>query len=146
MITASKYPDKIKAIICEAAHIFVEYITLKGIHDAMETYKTSSLPQRLAKYHGDKVDTIFKAWTDTWTSAAYRNWNIKHFLKDISCTLLFVQGDADQYGTLQQVEKTVAQIEGKAEKFIIPNIGHTPHKESPELVFDAVKNFIKNLE
>jgi pimeloyl-ACP methyl ester carboxylesterase len=146
LITASKFPDKIKAIICEAAHIFVENITLEGICDAMETYKTSSLPERLTKYHGDKVDTLFKAWTDTWTSTAYRNWNIEHFLKDISCSLLFIQGDCDEYGTLLQVEKTVAQIKGKAEKFIIPNIGHTPHKESPELVFDAVKTFIKNLE
>jgi pimeloyl-ACP methyl ester carboxylesterase len=146
LIAASKFPNKIKAIICEAAHIFVENITLKGICDAMETYKTSSLPERLAKYHSDKVDTLFKAWTDTWTSTAYRNWNIEHFLKDISCPLLFIQGDSDEYGTLLQVEKTVAQIEGKAEKFIIPNIGHTPHKESPELVFDAVNTFIKNLD
>jgi pimeloyl-ACP methyl ester carboxylesterase len=31
LITASRYGKKIKAVICEAAHIFVEELTLKGI-------------------------------------------------------------------------------------------------------------------
>ncbi|WEK71192.1 MAG: alpha/beta hydrolase [Candidatus Chryseobacterium colombiense] len=65
LLTASKYPQNIKAVICEAGHIFVEAVTLKGIYEVMEAYKTTNLPERLAKYHGDKVDTIFKAWTET---------------------------------------------------------------------------------
>ncbi|WEK71193.1 MAG: hypothetical protein P0Y62_06445 [Candidatus Chryseobacterium colombiense] len=45
---------------------------------------------------------------------------------------------------MAQVDKTAAQVCGKAEKYIIPNIGHTPHKEAAELTFNAVKNFITN--
>lgn len=145
LLTASKYPEKVKALIVEAGHIFVEDVTLKGIYEAMEAYKSTNLSERLAKYHGDKVDTIFKAWTETWTRSDYRNWNIEHFLPKIICPLLFVQGAADEYGTLAQVEKTISQTSGTAEKFIIPNIGHTPHKEAPELTFNAVKEFITNL-
>jgi len=79
LLTASKYPKKVKAVIAEAAHIFVEDVTLKGIYEAMEAYKNTNLPERLAKYHNDKVDTIFKAWTETWTRSDYRNWNIERF-------------------------------------------------------------------
>ncbi len=57
LIAAVKYPERIKAIICEAAHIFVEEVTLAGIRAAMEDYKTTNLAERLAKYHGNKVDT-----------------------------------------------------------------------------------------
>lgn len=145
LLTASKYPEKIKAIIVEAAHIFIEDITLKGIHDAMEAYKITNLPERLAKYHGDKVDTIFKAWAETWTSNDYKEWNIEHLLKDIICPLLFIQGEKDEYGTLQQVEKTVSQVSGKSEKYIIPNIGHTPHKEATELVISKTIDYINQL-
>ena len=145
LLTASRYPEKVKALICEAGHIFVEDVTLKGIYEAMEAYKNTNLPERLAKYHGDKVDTIFKAWTETWTRSDYRDWNIEHFLPKIICPVLFVQGDADEYGTLAQVEKTINQVSGKSEKCIIPNIGHTPHKEATELTFNAVKEFIKNI-
>ncbi|MGF7025003.1 alpha/beta fold hydrolase [Sphingobacterium sp. HSC-15S19] len=61
LIAAAKYPDKIKAVICEAAHIFVEEITLNGIEEAINAYQNTNLPDRLAKYHGDKVDTLFRA-------------------------------------------------------------------------------------
>lgn len=143
LLTASKYPKRIKAVIVEAAHIFVEEITLKGIYEAMEAYKTTNLPERLAKYHGDKVDVIFKAWTETWTRSDYKNWNIEHFLPMITCPLLFIQGEADEYGTLAQVEKTVSQVSGKSEKCIIPNIGHTPHKEATEIVLKKMIEFIQ---
>ncbi|QBJ88353.1 alpha/beta hydrolase [Chryseobacterium gleum] len=142
LITAAKYPEKIKAVICEAGHIFVEDITLKGVYDAWEAYKTTNLPERLQKYHDDKVETLFKAWTETWTRDDYRTWNIEYLLKDITVPLLFIQGEADEYGTLDQVEKTVTQVSGSAEKYIIPNIGHTPHKEVPELVLGKAAEFI----
>ncbi|MDR6456963.1 pimeloyl-ACP methyl ester carboxylesterase [Chryseobacterium vietnamense] len=144
LITAAKYPERVEAVICEAGHIFVEEITLKGVYDAWEAYKTTNLPERLQKYHGDKVEMLFKAWTETWTREDYRTWNIEYLLKDIKAPLLFIQGGADEYGTLDQVEKTVTQVSGSAEKYIIPGIGHTPHKEIPELVLKKTAEFIGN--
>lgn len=146
LIMAAKYPEKIKAVICEAGHIFVEEVTLKGVYDAWEAYKTTNLPERLAKYHGDKVEMLFKAWTETWTREDYRSWNIEYLLKDIHCPLLFIQGEADEYGTLDQVEKTVTQVNGPAAKYIIPGIGHTPHKEIPEPVLKKATEFIRELD
>lgn len=144
LITAAKYQEKVKTVICEAGHIFVEEVTLKGVYDAWEAYKTTNLPERLQKYHGDKVEMLFKAWTETWTRDDYRTWNIEYLLKDILCPLLFIQGEADEYGTLDQVEKTVTQVSGSSEKYIIPGIGHTPHKEAPDLVLDKAVEFILN--
>lgn len=145
LIVAAKYPEKTNAVVCEAGHIFVEKITLNGVYDAWEAYKTTNLPERLKKYHGNKVEMLFRAWTETWTREDYRNWNIEYLLKSIQCPLLFIQGEADEYGTLNQVEKTVAQVSGPAEKYIIPGIGHTPHKETPELVLKKTVEFIKEL-
>ncbi|PKF74920.1 alpha/beta fold hydrolase [Chryseobacterium sp. PMSZPI] len=145
LITAAKYPKRVEAVVCEAGHIFVEEVTLKGIYDAWEAYKTTNLAERLQKYHGDKVETLFKAWTETWTRDDFRNWNIEYLLKDIVCPLLFIQGETDEYGTLDQVEKTVTQVKGATEKYIIPDIGHTPHKEVPDLVMNKVEEFIKSL-
>lgn len=142
LITAAKYPERVEAVICEAGHIFVEEVTLKGVYDAWEAYKTTNLPERLQKYHGDKVEMLFRAWTETWTREDYRTWNIEYLLKDIKAPLLFIQGEADEYGTLDQVEKTVTQVSGSAEKYIIPGIGHTPHKEVPELVLEKAAGFI----
>lgn len=143
LITAAKYPERVKTVICEAGHIFVEELTLKGVYDAWDAYRTTNLAERLQKYHGDKVKMLFKAWTETWTRDDYRSWNIEPLLKNIQCPLLFIQGEADEYGTLDQVEKTVAQVNGPSEKYMIPGTGHTPHKEVPELVLKKTADFIK---
>lgn len=129
-------------IICEAAHVFVEEITLEGIRKAVVSYKTTNLSERLQKYHGDKTETIFKAWTETWLGNNFRNWNIEHLLPEIKSPLLFIQGEKDEYGTLDQVEKTTNAVSGKYEKCIIPNVGHTPHKEVPEIVIEKTAVFI----
>ncbi len=143
LLAANKCPTKVKAVICEAAHVFVEDITLKGIYDAMDAYQTTDLGLRLEKYHGRKVETLFKAWTETWTRADFRSWNILTLLPNVTCPLLFIQGDADEFGTLNQVEKTITQVSGIAQKFIIPNVGHTPHKEVPEAVLEKAAEFIQ---
>ena len=145
LITAAKYSSVVNGVICEAAHIFVEDVTLDGIVEAIHSYETTNLAQRLEKYHGDKVDMLFKAWTKTWTSAGFKHWNIEHFLKDIMCPLLFIQGEKDEFGSMLQVKETIRQVSGYAQSFIVPNTGHTPHKEAPEITFDAVSTFVKTL-
>ena len=120
-------------------------LPLDGIYEAIDAYKNTNLAERLAKYHGDKVDLLFKAWTETWTSKEYRNWSIESLLTNITSPLLFIQGEKDEYGTLEQVEKTIDKVKGEAEKFIIPAVGHTPHKQVPEIVIEKVTNYINQL-
>lgn len=145
LIFAAKYPEKVTATLCEAGHIFVEDITVNGVKDAFEAYKTTNLPERLAKYHGDKVEMMVKAWTEIWLSNRFKSWNIECLLENITSPLLFIQGENDEYGTLDQVEKTISQVSGTAEKFIIPNIGHTPHKEIPDAVLQKSTEFINSI-
>lgn len=145
LITAARYPEKVKAVICEAGHIFVEDVTVKGVKESLTAYQTTNLAERLAKYHGDKVEMIVKAWTEIWLSKQFRNWNIESLLKKIQAPLLFIQGEKDEYGTLDQVEKTVSQVSGSAVRFIIPEAGHTPHKEMPDVVLQKCAGFINRV-
>lgn len=143
LIAAALYPKRIKAIICEAAHIFVEDITLQGIGEAQNAYRNSNLPERLHKYHGNKTDTVFKAWTQIWTSAAFRDWNLEPLLPQISCPLLFVQGENDEFGTAAQMERCVAQSGGFSKACLIPMAGHTAHRDQPETVIREAAAFVK---
>lgn len=142
LITASKYPEKVTATICEAGHIFVESITVKGVRDALYAYHTTDLPERLKKYHGDKVEMIIKAWTEIWLSDRFRSWNIEYLLKDMVSPLLFIQGENDEYATLDQVDQTISQVGGISQKCIIEGVGHTPHKEVPEFILKKSAAFI----
>ena len=145
LITAAKYPTAIKGIITEGAHVFVEEITLKGIRAAVLSYQTTNLREKLEKYHGDKADAVFKAWTETWLSESFKNWDVTHFLPQINCPSLIIQGDEDEFGTAKQVDAIVQQSKGKSTKLMIPHVGHNPHKEANQLTLSHVQEFIASL-
>lgn len=145
LLTAAKYPEKISGIITEGAHVFVEEVTLKGINEAIDLYKTTDLKHKLQKYHGDKTEEMFWAWAGTWTSDGFRTWNMESYLLSIVCPALIIQGEQDEYGTLEQVEKIIKQVNGTSSKLILSNVKHTPHKESPEVVLSKSAKFINNL-
>lgn len=145
LITAAKYPLKIKGLIVEGAHIFVEEVTLAGISAAVAAYESTDLGIKLQKYHGNKTDSVFRAWTNTWLSNKFKSWNIENFLPQISCPVLVIQGEGDEYGSIKQVKGIIGQVSGKAMELIIPSIGHTPHKEAAEIVLESSASFIRDI-
>lgn len=142
LIFAALYPDMVISVITEGAHVFVEDITLKGILEAEEAYQTTDLRSKLEKYHGEKTDAMFNAWTKTWTSSWFRDWNIEHYLPKITCPVLVIQGENDEFGSLAQVDAIVNGVSGPSQKVIVPDARHTPHKENAEVVLVAVSGAV----
>lgn len=145
LLTASLYPKNIKAVIAEAAHIFVEKITLAGIQQAQAAYKNTNLPQKLYKYHKENTKNLFEAWVTIWQSERFKQWNIEPELQQINCPVFFIQGEADEYGSLLQLDKTLENVQGETKKLILPETGHTVHKEKPNLFIEKIAEFLLNL-
>ena len=142
LTAASKSNNNILGIIVEAAHIFVEEITLEGIQKVKKNYPDGKLREKLLRYHGSKTDDVFHAWTNTWLNDDFRNWTIESVLPQISCPCLIIQGENDEFGTLQQVEGIEQGIQGEAIKAIVKNVGHTPHKEDRDFTLTVSADFI----
>ncbi|MFN7332094.1 MAG: alpha/beta fold hydrolase, partial [Flavobacterium sp.] len=86
---------------------------------------------------------LVKAWTETWLSPAFRDWNLTAFLPQITCPALIIQGEDDEFGTPAQVEAIVAGCSGPAQAWLIPGVQHNPHKEVPEEVIKKVEFFLE---
>lgn len=142
LFAAALGPDKIAAVITEAGHVFVEEVTLNGIRQAEREYVERDLAVRLRKYHGDKTQAVFDAWVRTWLSPEYRDWSMQDVLLKVHCPVLVIQGENDEYGTERQVDTIVQQISGKGEKFMVPNVGHTPHRDAASAVLERSRVFI----
>lgn len=145
LIAGGKYPERIKGVITEGAHIFVEEVTIAGIKAAIELYNSTDLRQKLERYHGAKADAMFWAWASTWCTNEFRSWNIEHFLPTLKCPSLIIQGEQDEYGTLDQVNRIVLGIGGPSTPLIIPEGKHSPHKEVPDLIIEQSSKFILEL-
>jgi pimeloyl-ACP methyl ester carboxylesterase len=141
IIHAGSFPEKIKGVITEAAHVFIEDITVKGLKDAVKSYETGLLRDLLRKHHGDNTDTMFHGWADTWLREEFKEWNIEGCLKKIKAPFLAIQGQQDQYGTVAQLE-SIGKYAEKTQIEHIPDCGHIPHFQTREAVMEMMAKFI----
>lgn len=141
LIFGSEQPSSLKGIITEAAHVFVEKETTDGIIETVESYEGGKL-SGLFKYHGEKTEDIFRAWSDTWLSEWFRHWNIEYLLPSIGVPVHVVQGCRDQYGTEAQVNSIVSGVRGKATASMVKDCGHSPHQEHPSLLLEIMSRVI----
>jgi pimeloyl-ACP methyl ester carboxylesterase len=144
LIAASQLPQ-IKGVITEGAHVFVEEETLAGIQEAIKAYEHSDIAKRLERYHGDKAPALVAAWSRTWIASWFRDWNIEDVLPKITCPVLVIQGLEDEFGTTKQVSAISSQVSGKGQELLIPDCGHTPHKEARAITEGAMLEFISRL-
>jgi len=143
LLHAAQRPERLCGIVTEAAHVFVENVTLDGIRVAEQAYADGKL-RGLSKYHGDKTEQIFKAWSDTWLTPDFAKWNIEEQLPSIVCPALILQGIDDQYGTRRQVDAIVEAVPG-ARMQLLEQCGHTPHQEQATAVLELMNAFIQPL-
>jgi pimeloyl-ACP methyl ester carboxylesterase len=140
LLHASMFPDALRGAIILAPHIMVEELSVTSIAQAKIAYESQGLRERLARYHND-VDSAFYGWNDIWLSPAFRDWTIEAELDAIRCPLLAIQGEEDEYGTMQQVLGIRDRLPG-TEILALPACGHSPHRDQPQAVIDAVQRFI----
>jgi pimeloyl-ACP methyl ester carboxylesterase len=141
LLHAAAFPDRLRGAIVLAPHILVEELSVTSIEQAREAYLHTDLRQRLARYHDDP-DSAFWGWNDVWLSAAFRHWSIEEEIAAIGCPLLAIQGLDDEYGTLEQI-RGIARRVPQAKLLELPDCGHSPHKDQPEAVIEAVTGFVR---
>ncbi|KAA5534876.1 alpha/beta hydrolase [Taibaiella lutea] len=144
LIAAAKHPDAFTAVITEGAHVFVEEITLDGIAHTKYQYQTTNLKERLQKYHGNKTEALFHAWTETWLRNDFRDWNIEHFLPAITCPVMVIQGVEDEFGSYEQVQFIANNTSGAKQICMVNNAGHSPHKQSELWLINECCRFLED--
>lgn len=136
---------RVRAIVLEAAHVFVEDISIASIAKARAAFETGDLREKLAKHHGSNVDGAFRGWNDAWLDPRFRSWNIEEYLPRITVPVLVIQGEDDPYGTRAQVDAIARQVGGRVEVLMLAHCGHAPHRDQPEATREAVARFLRQV-
>jgi pimeloyl-ACP methyl ester carboxylesterase len=139
LIHASQFP--VAACVVMAPHVMVEDISLQAISHARDQFE--KLKPKLAAFHKD-VDVAFWQWNDVWLSEAFRSFDIRPLLQKIQSPLMAIQGTDDPYGTMAQIDEIAAHAT-QTQLVKLEKCGHSPHKDKPLEVLQALKNFSSSL-
>jgi pimeloyl-ACP methyl ester carboxylesterase len=140
LLHAAHLPGQVAGAIVLAPHILVEDLSVASIAKARQAYLDTDLRQRLARYHDDP-DSAFWGWNDIWLHPPFKAWTIAAEIAAIRCPLLAVQGLGDEYGTLEQI-RGIARRVPQTQVLELPDCGHSPHRDQPAVLIDAVRRFI----
>jgi pimeloyl-ACP methyl ester carboxylesterase len=129
--------DRVVAI---APHVFVEPVGLAEIRVARDRY-ADGLRERMARHHRDP-DAAFHGWNDVWLDPAFADWSIEDLLPQVAVPVLLVQGEHDQYGTMEQLDRIERAVAGPVQRLHVA-AQHAPHLEAPEATLDAIAAFVR---
>jgi pimeloyl-ACP methyl ester carboxylesterase len=140
--TAACFPERCAAVVTESAQSFIEDRTLTGLETAQVDFARPTQFERLTRYHGAKARWVLDSWIDTWLSPAFSGWSLDDLLRNVTCPLLALHGDRDEYGSLQHQERIAHLSRGPSRAVTVNNCGHVPHREHPERVLAEITRFL----
>ena len=142
LLTASFYPARVKGLILEGAHSFIEDSGKAAVLETRERAKTTSLLESLTKFHGAKTSELFRLWHETWLSDYFAEWTIVPLLRNIVCPVLAFQGEYDEFGSVEQLNVLKREISGSVHVSEIPCAWHTPRKQAEEPTLHLIKEWL----
>ena len=134
----------VAGLVLMAPHVFVEECSIVGITAARDAYATTDLGPRLGRYHND-AEGVFRGWNDVWLSPGFRDWNIEDVLPQVVEPVLAIQGDADQYGTMAQLDAIESAVRGPFQRLVVAGGGHVLHTGDTGTLVAAVATFCRDL-
>ena len=134
--------ERLRGLLLEAPHVFVEEFGLQSIRGLARDYQNGDLKHRLERYHGKHVDETFWGWNDIWLDPQFKGWDIEEYLPLIEVPVLVIQGEDDQYGTIDQVKAIEAGCSGPVKRVFLQNCGHSPHVDQAERTLKTMTEFV----
>lgn len=142
-IYAAQHPHQVRALVLESPILRMEPAAAAGMALAEQAWKETDLRERLARHHRDP-DAVFTAWLSIRESDSLLTPPLdKHFLP-VECPVLMIQGKRDEYATSLQAE-ALRPLAPQMQLMSLPNSGHTPHREEPEVVLDRIAGFLNEI-
>ncbi len=134
--------ERVRGVSLTAPHFIVEEVTAAGARAGKVAYEQGELKRRLARWHAN-VDIAFYTWNQAFASPEFKQWfDATPLLRNIHVPVQVLQGEQDEYGTPEQLTIARRECAGPVEAHLLPGIGHSIHKEAPELMCRMISDFV----
>jgi pimeloyl-ACP methyl ester carboxylesterase len=146
LMVAALYPDRIRAVVTEAAHVLFEPITRQGLSAVYERFQIDrQLQDGLARHHGANTHAMVTQWAQTWLRPSLADWSMLDMLPAITCPVLALQGSDDDHGSPQQLLDIGKGVSGPVDCVMLESCGHVPHFQARERVMAEISRFLSRV-
>jgi pimeloyl-ACP methyl ester carboxylesterase len=143
LIYAASHPENARALVLESPILGAEPASAAGMAMAERAWRETDFRQRLARHHRDP-DAVFAAWLSIRNSDTLLSLPLETHLPPVHCPVLVLQGERDEYATSLQTD-ALRPLATQMHLVRLVDIGHTPHREQPELVLEWIGDFLSRL-
>jgi pimeloyl-ACP methyl ester carboxylesterase len=140
---AATHPENVRALVLESPILRAEPASAAGMAMAERAWRETDFRERLARHHRDP-DAVFAAWLSIRDSDSLLSLPLETHLPPVHCPLLVLQGELDEYATSLQTD-ALRPLAPQMHVVRLSEIGHTPHREQPELVLELIRDFLSHL-
>jgi pimeloyl-ACP methyl ester carboxylesterase len=144
LLYAGNAQRPVKGLALMAPHVFVEDMTIRSIAEAKTVFETTSLGEKLGRYHRDP-ENVFRGWNDIWLNSEFRTWNIELYLPAVRCPVLLIQGADDEYGSLAQLDAIERGVAGPVKRLVLPDCRHSPQRDQEAVTLQAIMRFVATI-
>jgi pimeloyl-ACP methyl ester carboxylesterase len=140
---ATANDPRVRGAAVMAPHVHARDVNYGEIADARETLRDPARRAKLERHHGPNTEVAFRGWNETWLDPDFRDWSIEALLPRIAIPLLVIQGEGDEYATLDQVGVLAREAGGAVETLVLPGVGHRPFVDARDVVREAIARFAR---
>jgi pimeloyl-ACP methyl ester carboxylesterase len=134
---------QVQALVLESPILLMEPAAASGMALAERAYRETDFRDRLARHHNDP-DAVFAAWLSIRESDSLLHQPLEAHLPRIATPVLMLQGEQDEYATILQAEE-LRPIAPHLQLIRLPESGHTPHRDQPDIVLESIATFLSSL-
>lgn len=141
---AAQHPAAVRALVLESPILVAEPASATGMQMAERAWRETDLRERLSRHHRD-ADAVFAAWLSIRDADTLLPSPLEQFWPQIRVPVLLLQGGRDEYATSLQVE-ALRPLAPRMQLLLLPESGHTPHREQAEVVLNTIAGFLTGLD
>jgi pimeloyl-ACP methyl ester carboxylesterase len=124
LMFAARFPERVRALVCVGAHIYVEEKSLRGLAHARQAFERrikemdlEDLPQTRSQ----------RAWFERWLGSDFTEYSIEHEISNIRCPTLIVQGTEDEYAEISHAQRIADGIKD-SDLWLVKGARHWVHR------------------
>ena len=145
LIHAAQSGRPVAGLVLMAPHVFVEDICIEASRAVRATYESGGAEAAPGEISRARRRCVSRLGRYLAAAGVSRLVNRVPAAGRLTAPALLIQGEDDEYGTLEHIDRIAARSQGPTQRLVLAGCGHSPQRDHEAAVRDAIVAFARSL-